>query len=63
MVLSTEFQAINRAVKLSISQYRDEVLVVYQRANGEFDISPESEFHGNDDNIFGKYLNGHIAPS
>ena len=62
MVLATEFQAINKVVRIS-QQYPDEVVVIFRKANGEYDIVPEAEYRGEEENIVGRYLNGHIAPA
>jgi hypothetical protein len=62
MVLKTEFQAINRVVRISKEEYPDEVLVIYKKEDGTYDFCPESEYTGIDENVLGRYLNGHIAP-
>lgn len=61
--MTTEFEAINKALRLSKKQYQNEVVVVYQKANGKYDACPESEYTGDDENICGKYLNGGLAPA
>jgi hypothetical protein len=58
----TEFDAINKALRLSKKEYLNEVVVVFQRVDRTYEVSPESEYTGEDDCICGKYLNGHLAP-
>jgi hypothetical protein len=59
--MSTMFQVINKAVKISKEDYPDQIVLVYQRANGDYAYALESEYHGNEENICGKYLCGRLA--
>jgi len=59
----TEFSAINRAVQLSEREFLNEIVIVYQRTNGDFGVTVEAEYTGLDENVRGKYLNGHLAPA
>jgi hypothetical protein len=57
----TEFTALNTAVRLSKTQFPDEIVVVFRNAKGDFCYCVESEYTGDDENITQRYLNGHIT--
>ena len=59
----TEFEAINKAVKLSKEKYPDEIVLVFQRADGQYDYCLDANYDGEENTICGQYLNGHLAPT
>jgi hypothetical protein len=61
--MTTEFQAINKAVKMSKNDYcKDLVFVVFQKEDNDFSWCLESEYMGDEDKIIERYLNGSIVP-
>ena len=60
--METEFEAINKALELSLDEYQNEVLVVYKKGIKNYAICPESEYTEEDEYVCGKYLNGRLAP-
>jgi hypothetical protein len=59
----TEFQIINKVVKLSKTELKDIPIVIFQRDNGDFSWCIESEYIFDESKIAGRYLNGGLAPS
>jgi len=59
--MANEFQIINKIARISKKRFPDEVIVVFKKEDGDYDFCPEAEYVGEDDNICGRYLNGHIA--
>lgn len=57
----TEFQMINKILKISEQELSNEVIVLYRKETGEFGFCVEGEYVGEEENICGKYLNGHLA--
>jgi hypothetical protein len=58
----SESEANNRARRLSSGLYSGEIVIVFQKANGEFDACLEAEFIGDELNVSSKYLDGRLAP-
>ena len=54
----TEFQALNKAVKVSKKDFADMVVVVFKKEDGLYSYALEAEYTGRDENICEKYLNG-----
>jgi hypothetical protein len=61
--METIKQAITRAVSLSKVDLIDEIVVIYQKANGNYGVCLEAEYTGESDMILGRYLNGRLAVS
>lgn len=56
-----EFDAIVKAVRISKDEFRDEVIVVFKKDDGTFDACLETEYLGEEDKVYEKYLNGSIV--
>ena len=54
----TEFQAIQRAIRASNTNFKDQVVVVFMKEKDSYSYCSESEYTGWDMSICGKYLNG-----
>jgi hypothetical protein len=60
--MKTEYDAINRAIKLSKTEFIDEIVIVFKKEDGSYGVLPESTYIGDDDAICGKYFRGNLAP-
>lgn len=57
----TQFQAIQKALNLSTKMFPNEIIVVFQKIDGSYDACVESEYLGDEDKIFDRYMDGHIV--
>jgi hypothetical protein len=53
---------VKSVIKVSKIEYPDEVIVVFQKSNGDYSWVLEANYIGDEDRIFGRYLNGKLAP-
>ena len=58
----TEFEAIQKVVRISTKEYPDEILIVYEKEDGTYDFCLECEYLGADESVRGHYINGHMTP-
>jgi hypothetical protein len=56
--MTTEFEALNKACRLSKRQYLDEIVIVYKMKDGDYCWGLESEYIGDEKDICERYLNG-----
>ena len=56
--MTTEFEALNKACRLSKRQYLDEIVIVYKTESNDYLWGLESEYTGDEKNITERYLNG-----
>jgi hypothetical protein len=57
----TLLSIMNKAAKVSLKDFPDEVVVVYEKTKGEYAFSLETFYTGETDIIRGRYLNGKLV--
>ena len=60
-VSMNEFQALCLAAKASKKDYPDEIVIVYKQDDGNFSYIVESNYLGDFNKIYNRYLNGSLV--